>query len=48
MTEKTVEDLRSVGYLARDIAHRVPPKGQVTPVPKAGERVVFTSHFVRG
>ena len=46
--EKSVEDLWIVGYLTADIAHRVPPRGQVIPVPKAGERVVFTSHFVRG
>ena len=48
VTENTVEDLRSAGYLAGDIAHRVPHKGQVTPVAKARERVVFTSHFVKG
>ena len=48
VTQKTVEDLRSAGYLAAHIAHRVPAQDQVIPVPEAGERAVFLSHFVRG
>ena len=27
---------------------RVPPEGEISPVPGEGERVVFRSHFIRG
>ena len=46
--EKDITELREAGYLAKEIAHRLPPKGQVVPTPKPNERVVFLPHFVRG
>ena len=46
--EKEIKDLRSTGYLAATIAHRLPTKGQIIPTPEAGERVVFLPHFLRG
>ena len=46
--EKEIEDLRSAGYLAANIAHRLPDKGQINPTPAAGERVFFLPHFLRG
>ena len=46
--ERTVKSLRSAGYLAGNVAHCIPEKDQVIPVPKAGERVVFLPHFIRG
>ena len=46
--EKDIAELREVGYLAKEIAHRLPAKGQVVATPKANERVVFIPHFVRG
>ena len=35
-------------YLAKEIAHRLPAKGQIVPSPKPTERMVFIPHFVRG
>ena len=46
--EKDITELRAAGYLAKEIAHRLPAKGQVVPTPKPNERVVFLPHFVRG
>ena len=46
--EKHVTNLRAAGYLAADIAHQLPYKGQVIPTPGPHERVVFLTHFVRG
>ena len=46
--EKDVVMLREAGYLAKEIAHRPPSKGQIVPTPKPNERVVFISHFIRG
>ena len=43
-----IVNLRVAGYLADDIAHRLPDDGQVTPTPRPHERVVFLAHFVRG
>ena len=48
VTKKDVKDLRSAGYLAAGIAHRLPYKDQVVPTSGAGERVVFIPHFLRG
>ena len=48
VTEKEIEDLWSAEYLAANIAHRLPNKGQIIPTPAAGERVVFLPHFLRG
>ena len=36
------------GYLAKEIAHRLPAKKQIIPTPKPGERVVFIPYFLRG
>ena len=47
VTEKDVKELREVGYLSVDIAHRLPDKDQVNPTPEPGERVVFIPHFLR-
>ena len=48
ITEKELKDLRSAGYLAANIKHRIPPEGQVIPTPEPGERVIFLPHFLRG
>ena len=48
VTEKNIKELREVGYLAKEIAHRLPAKNQIIPTPKPGERVVFIPHFLRG
>ena len=46
--ERHIANLRAAGYLAVDIAHRLPDDGQVIPTPGSHERVVFLAHFVRG
>ena len=45
---KDITELREAGYLVKEIAHRLPAKGQIVPTPKPNERVVFIPHFVRG
>ena len=45
--EKHIANLRVAGYLAADIAHRLPDKGQAIPTPEPHERVVFLHHFLR-
>ena len=34
--------------MAKEIAHRLPVKGQIVPTPEPHERVVFLTHFVCG
>ena len=46
--EKDITELRAAGYLAKEIAHRLPAQGQVVPTPKPNERVVFIPHLLRG
>ena len=46
--EKDITRLREAGYLAKEIAHRPPAKGQVVPTSKLNDRVVFIPHFVCG
>ena len=46
--EKNIASLRAAGYLAADIAHRLPDDGKVIPTPGPHERVVFLAHFIRG
>ena len=46
--EKDITKLREAGYLAQEIAHWLPAKGQIIPTPEPHERVVFIPHFVRG
>ena len=46
--EKDITQLREAGYLSREIAHRLPTKGQIVPTPEPHERVMFIPHFVRG
>ena len=46
--EKHIANLRVAGYLAADIAHRLPDAGQVILTLGPHERVVFVAHFVRG
>ena len=46
--KKDIKELREAGYLAKEIAHRLPAIGQVVPTPEPHERVVFLTHFVRG
>ena len=41
--EKDITKLREAGYLAQEIAHRLPAKGQIIPTPEPQERVVFLS-----
>ena len=48
VTERNVKELREAGYLAADIAHRLPAKKQIIPTPEPNERVVFIPHFLRG
>ena len=45
--KKDIKELREAGYLAKEIAHRLPVKGQIVPTPQPHERVVFLTHFVR-
>ena len=46
--EEDIKKLREAGYLAKDIAHRLPAKGQIVPIPEPQERMVFLTHFVCG
>ena len=46
--EKDITKLREAGYLAKEISHRLPAKGQIVPTPEPHERVVFIPHFDRG
>ena len=48
VTEEDITKLREAGYLAADIAHRLPDEGQIMPTPEPHERVVFLAHFMRG
>ena len=45
--KKDIKELREAGYLAKEIAHRLPVKGQIVPTPEPHERAVFLTHFVR-
>ena len=47
-TERNVKELREAGYLAVNIAHRLPAKKQIIHTPEPNERVVFIPHFLRG
>ena len=47
ITEEHIKKLREAGYLAANIAHRLPNAGRVVPMPETHERVVFLTHFVR-
>ena len=38
--------LQEAGYLAKEITHRLPAKGQIIPTPEPHERMVFIPHFV--
>ena len=44
--EKDITKLREAEHLAKEIAHRLPAKGQIVPTLKPNERVVFIPHFV--
>ena len=44
--KRDIKELREAGYLAKEIAHRLPTKGQIIPTPELGERVVFIPHFL--
>ena len=46
VTEENNTKLRGAGYLAADIAHRLPDAGQIIPTPEPHERVVFLPHFL--
>ena len=48
VTEGHIKKLRGAGYLATDIAHRLPAAGQIVPTPEPHERVAVLPHFVRG
>ena len=48
VTEGHIKKLRKAGYLARNIAHRLPETGRLIPTPRPHERVVFLPHFLRG
>ena len=46
--EKNIMELWEAGYLAKEIAHRLPVKGKIVPTPEPYERVVFLTHFICG
>ena len=48
VTEADIKKLCGAGYLAANIAHRLPVVGQIIPTPEPHERVVFLHHFLRG
>ena len=48
ITKGHIKKLRGAGYLAANIAHRLPAAGQIVPTPEPHERVVFLHHFLRG
>ena len=48
VTEENIMKLREAGYLAEDIAHRLPDAGQIVPTPEPYVRVVFLTHFLHG
>ena len=48
VTEEHIKKLRGAGYIAANIAHRLPAAGQIVPTPEPHERVVFLHHFLRG
>ena len=48
MMEEDITKLREAGYLAADIAHRLPNTGQIVPTLEPHERVVFLTHFICG
>ena len=48
VSEEDTTRLRETGYLAKEIAHRLPAKGKIIPTTKPNERVVFIPHFVLG
>ena len=45
--EENIAKLREAGYLATDIAHRLPDAGKIIPTPGPHKRVVFLAHFIR-
>ena len=42
-----IKELQEAGYLAKEIAHRLPAKKQIVPTPEPHERVVLIPHFLR-
>ena len=46
--EKNITEVREAGYLAKEIAHRLPEKGQIVPTPDPHERVLCLTHFRYG
>ena len=46
--KKDIKELREARYLAKEVARRLPAKGQIVPTPEPHERVVFLTHFIRG
>ena len=46
--EKDITKLWKAGFLAKEIAHRLPAEGKIIPTPEPHERVVFIPHFVCG
>ena len=46
--EKDITNLREAGYLAQEIAHRLPSTRQIIPTSEPHERVVFIPHFICG
>ena len=46
--EKDITELQATGYFVKEIAHRLSAQGQVVPMLKPNERVVFIPHFLCG
>jgi hypothetical protein len=48
VTEGTILELRSTGYIPREVRTRAPAPKQRIPTPEARERVIFVPHLIRG
>ena len=46
--KKDIKKLRDVEYLAKEVTHRLPAKGQIVPTPEPQEKVVFVSPLSAG
>ena len=40
--EKDITELQEAGYLAKEIAHRLPAKGQIVPTPSPMRELCFS------
>lgn len=40
--KKDIKELREAGYLAKEIVHRLPAKGQIVPTPEPMRELCFS------